>query len=511
MGKRRRWKICWPAENKDKIKEWDKRVQNQKGRQIMAKEKKMVEAITSMDVDFAQWYTDVVKKAELCDYASVKGCMVIKPAGYAIWENIQHELDRRFKEVGVQNVCMPMFIPEGLLQKEKDHVEGFAPEVAWVTHGGLEPLQERLCVRPTSETLFCDFYAGDIHSYRDLPRVYNQWCSVVRWEKTTRPFLRSREFLWQEGHTAHATAREAEERTIQMLNVYADFCEEVLAIPVIKGQKTDKEKFAGAESTYTIEALMHDGKALQSGTSHNFGDGFAKAFEIQFADKDNTLKYVHQTSWGLSTRIIGALIMVHGDDNGLVLPPRISPTQVIIIPIQQQKEGVLDKAWELKERLSAFSVKVDDSEKSPGWKFSECEMRGIPLRVEIGPKDMEANQAVLVRRDTHEKTMVSLEHLEEEVGRMLDVIQNDMLERAKAHRDSHTYIAADWDSFVKTVNEKPGFVKAMWCGDLACEEKIKEEAGATSRCMPFEQEEIAATCVCCGKPAKKMVYWGKAY
>ncbi len=511
MGKRRRWKICWPAENKDKIKEWDKRVQNQKGRQIMAKEKKMVEAITSMDVDFAQWYTDVVKKAELCDYASVKGCMVIKPAGYAIWENIQHELDRRFKEVGVQNVCMPMFIPEGLLQKEKDHVEGFAPEVAWVTHGGLEPLQERLCVRPTSETLFCDFYAGDIHSYRDLPRVYNQWCSVVRWEKTTRPFLRSREFLWQEGHTAHATAREAEERTIQMLNVYADFCEEVLAIPVIKGQKTDKEKFAGAESTYTIEALMHDGKALQSGTSHNFGDGFARAFEIQFADKDNTLKYVHQTSWGLSTRIIGALIMVHGDDNGLVLPPRISPTQVIIIPIQQQKEGVLDKAWELKERLSAFSVKVDDSEKSPGWKFSECEMRGIPLRVEIGPKDMEANQAVLVRRDTHEKTMVSLEHLEEEVGRMLDVIQNDMLERAKAHRDSHTYIAADWDSFVKTVNEKPGFVKAMWCGDLACEEKIKEEAGATSRCMPFEQEEIAATCVCCGKPAKKMVYWGKAY
>ncbi len=477
----------------------------------MAKEKKMVEAITSMDVDFAQWYTDVVKKAELCDYASVKGCMVIKPAGYAIWENIQHELDRRFEEVGVQNVCMPMFIPEGLLQKEKDHVEGFAPEVAWVTHGGLEPLQERLCVRPTSETLFCDFYAGDIHSYRDLPRVYNQWCSVVRWEKTTRPFLRSREFLWQEGHTAHATAQEAEERTIQMLNVYADFCEEVLAIPVIKGQKTDKEKFAGAESTYTIEALMHDGKALQSGTSHNFGDGFAKAFEIQFADKDNTLKYVHQTSWGLSTRIIGALIMVHGDDNGLVLPPRISPTQVIIIPIQQQKEGVLDKAWELKERLSAFSVKVDDSEKSPGWKFSECEMRGIPLRVEIGPKDMEANQAVLVRRDTHEKTMVSLEHLEEEVGRMLDVIQNDMLERAKAHRDSHTYIAADWDSFVKTVNEKPGFVKAMWCGDLACEEKIKEEAGATSRCMPFEQEEIAATCVCCGKPAKKMVYWGKAY
>ncbi len=477
----------------------------------MAKEKKLVEAITSMEEDFAQWYTDVVKKAELCDYASVKGCMVIKPAGYAIWENIQNELDRRFKETGVQNVYMPVFIPEGLLQKEKDHVEGFAPEVAWVTHGGLEPLQERLCVRPTSETLFCDFYAKDIHSYRDLPRVYNQWCSVVRWEKTTRPFLRSREFLWQEGHTAHATAEEAEERTKQMLNVYADFCEEVLAIPVIRGQKTDKEKFAGAEATYTIEALMHDGKALQSGTSHNFGDGFAKAFEIQFADKDNTLKYVHQTSWGMSTRIIGAIIMVHGDNNGLVLPPQIAPTQVIIIPIQQQKEGILDAAYELKNRLSGFRVKVDDTDKSPGWKFSECEMRGIPLRVEIGPKDLAAGQAVLVRRDTHEKVTVSLDNLEEEVSRMLDTIQSDMLERARKHRDAHTSQAVTWDEFVKTVDEKPGFVKAMWCGDLACEEKIKEVTGATSRCMPFAQEHLADTCVCCGKPAKKMVYWGRAY
>ncbi len=362
----------------------------------MANDKKMVEAITSMDVDFAQWYTDVVKKAELCDYASVKGCMVIKPAGYAIWENIQKELDRRFKETGVENVYMPLFIPEGLLQKEKDHVEGFAPEVAWVTHGGLEPLQERMCVRPTSETLFCDFYAKDIHSYRDLPRLYNQWCSVVRWEKTTRPFLRSREFLWQEGHTAHATAQEAEERTEQMLNIYADFCEEVLAIPVIRGRKTDKEKFAGAEATYTIEALMHDGKALQSGTSHNFGDGFAKAFGIQFADKDNTLKYVHQTSWGMTTRMIGAIIMVHGDDSGLVLPPQIAPVQVIVIPIQQKKEGVLEKAFEIKDRLAAcgFRVKVDDTDKSPGWKFSECEMRGIPLRVEIGPKDIEKGQEI---------------------------------------------------------------------------------------------------------------------
>ena len=477
----------------------------------MAKEKKLVEAITSMEEDFAQWYTDVVKKAELCDYASVKGCMVIKPAGYAIWENIQNELDRRFKAAGVQNVYMPVFIPESLLQKEKDHVEGFAPEVAWVTHGGLEPLQERLCVRPTSETLFCDFYAKDIHSYRDLPRVYNQWCSVVRWEKTTRPFLRSREFLWQEGHTAHATAEEAEERTTQMLNLYADFCEEVLAIPVIRGQKTDKEKFAGAEATYTIEALMHDGKALQSGTSHNFGDGFAKAFEIQYADKDNTLKYVHQTSWGMSTRIIGAIIMVHGDNNGLVLPPKIAPTQVIIIPIQQQKEGILDAAHALRDRLSGFRVKVDDTDKSPGWKFSECEMRGIPLRVEIGPKDLAANQAVLVRRDTHEKTTVSLDNLEEEVSRMLDTIQSDMLERARKHRDTHTSQAVTWDEFVETVDNKPGFVKAMWCGDLACEEKIKEVTGATSRCMPFAQEHLSDTCVCCGRPAKKTVYWGRAY
>lgn len=477
----------------------------------MAKEKKLVEAITSMDVDFAQWYTDVVKKAELIEYSSVKGCMVIKPAGYAIWEKIQAEVDRRFKATGVENVYMPMFIPESLLQKEKDHVEGFAPEVAWVTHGGLEPLQERMCVRPTSETLFCDFYKNDIQSHRDLPRLYNQWCSVVRWEKTTRPFLRSREFLWQEGHTAHATHEDAQARTELMLNVYADFCEEVLAIPVIKGRKTDKEKFAGAEATYTIEALMHDGKALQSATSHNFGDGFAKAFGIQYTDKDNTLKYVHQTSWGLSTRLIGAIIMAHGDDNGLVLPPRIAPTQVMIVPIQQKKEGILEKCMEVKDMLSNFSVKVDDSDKSPGWKFSESEMRGIPVRVELGPKDMEANQAVLVRRDTHEKITVSLDNIAEEVGTLLETIQKDMFERAKAHRETHTYVARTFDEFVKTVEEKPGFVKAMWCGDRACEDKIKELTTATSRCMPFEQEHLADTCVCCGKPAVKMVYWGKAY
>ena len=478
----------------------------------MAKDKKLVEGITSMDVDFAQWYTDVVKKAELCDYTSVKGCMVIKPAGYAIWENIQNELDRRFKETGVENVYLPMLIPESLLQKEKDHVEGFAPEVAWVTHGGLEPLQERMCVRPTSETLFCDFYQKEVHSYRDLPKVYNQWCSVLRWEKTTRPFLRSREFLWQEGHTVHATEEEAEARTQQMLNVYADFCEQVLAIPVIKGRKTDKEKFAGAIATYTIEALMHDGKALQSGTSHNFGDGFAKAFGIQFTDKDNQLKYVHQTSWGVTTRLIGAIIMVHGDDSGLVLPPRIAPVQTMIVPVAQHKEGVLDKAYELRDKLSSqFKVKVDDSEKSPGWKFAEQEIKGIPTRIEIGPKDIEANQAVIVRRDTREKIVVSLDEIETKLGEILETMQHDMLEKARAHRDSHTYDATTYEEFVETINNKPGFVKAMWCGNRECEDKIKEDVQATSRCMPFEQEHLSDVCVCCGKPAKKMVYWGRAY
>lgn len=478
----------------------------------MADEKKLVEAITSMDKDFAQWYTDVVKKAELVDYSSVKGCMILRPAGYAIWENIQKELDRRFKETGVENVYMPLFIPESLLQKEKDHVEGFAPEVAWVTQGGLEELQERLCVRPTSETLFCDLYSNIVQSYRDLPKVYNQWCSVVRWEKTTRPFLRSTEFLWQEGHTAHATREEAEERTIQMLNVYADFCEQVLAIPMIKGRKTDKEKFAGAEATYTIEALMHDGKALQSGTSHNFGDGFAKAFGIQYTDTNNKLQYVYQTSWGMSTRIIGAIIMVHGDDSGLVLPPRIAPTQVMIIPINQQKEGVLKKAQELKDALAEkFTVKIDDSNKKPGWKFSEQEMRGIPVRIEIGPKDIEAGHAVVVRRDNREKTIVPLENIVETVGEILDKMQADMLAKATAHRDANTHEARNWEEFTDILSRKQGFIKAMWCGERECEEAIKEETGATTRCMPFEQETLSDVCVHCGKPAKKMVYFGKAY
>ena len=479
----------------------------------MADDKKLVKEITSMDEDFAQWYTDIVKKAELMDYSSVKGFMVIKPAGYALWEAIQKDLDARFKATGVQNCYMPMCIPESLLQKEKDHVEGFAPEVAWVTHGGLEPLQERMCIRPTSETLFCDYYAKTVHSYRDLPQLLNQWCSVVRWEKTTRPFSRSREFLWQEGHTVHATAEEAQERTEMMLNVYADFCEEDLAIPVIRGQKTDKEKFAGAVATYTIESLMHDGKALQSGTSHNFGDGFARAFGMQFADKDNQLKYMHQTSWGMTTRMIGAIIMVHGDDSGLKLPPRIAPVQAVVIPVQMNKAGVLEKASELKDILAAAGVRVklDDSDRRPGFKFADCEMRGIPLRVEIGPKDMEAGQCVLVRRDTREKITCAIADLAATVPALLETIQKDMYEAAKAHRDAHTYEAHDMDEFTETVKTKPGFIKAMWCGDQACEDKIKELTTATSRCMPFHQEKIGETCVCCGKPAKKMVYWGIAY
>ncbi len=478
----------------------------------MAGKQKFVSEITDMDKDFAQWYTDVVKKAELVDYASVRGCMVIKPHGYAIWELIQKDLDRRFKETGHVNVYMPMFIPESLLQKEKDHVEGFAPEVAWVTHGGSDKLTERLCVRPTSETLFCDHYAKEIESHRDLPKLYNQWCSVVRWEKTTRPFLRTLEFLWQEGHTAHATAEDAEEETIRMLNVYADFCEQVLAIPVVKGQKTDKEKFAGAKATYTIESLMHDGKALQSGTSHNFGDGFAKAFNIQYTDKNNQLQYVHQTSWGMTTRLIGAIIMVHGDNNGLVLPPAVAPTQVIIIPIAQHKDGVLDKANEIKDKLKGnVRVSVDDSDKSPGWKFSEHEMKGVPVRLEIGPKDIEANQAVLARRDTGEKVTVSLDNIEQEVSMLIDKMQKEMLERARQHRDAHTYSATTMGAFAKAVEETPGFIKAMWCGDEACELEVKEQTGATSRCIPFEQESVADTCICCGKKAKHMVYWGKAY
>ena len=475
--------------------------------------KKLVEQITSMDEDFAKWYTDIVKKADLIDYSSVKGCMIVRPYGYAIWENIQRILDGRFKETGVENVYMPMFIPESLLNKEKDHVEGFAPEVAWVTQGGSERLTERLCVRPTSETLFCEHYANIIKSYRDLPKLYNQWCSVVRWEKTTRPFLRSREFLWQEGHTMHRTAEEAEARTVQMLNVYADFFEKDLAMPVIKGQKTDKEKFAGAKATYTVEALMHDGKALQGGTSHNFGSGFAEAFGIQFLDNDNTLKYCHQTSWGVSTRIIGGIIMTHGDDSGLVLPPAVAPIQVVVIPVQQHKEGVLDAARKLTDTLKAagIRVKLDDSDQSPGWKFSEYEMKGVPLRIEIGPRDIADNKCVIVRRDNRVKSFVSIDDLVNEVNLGLENLTKALYEKALAHREERTYSATSLEELIKIANEKSGYVKAMWCGDLECELKLKEEADVSSRCMPFEQESLSETCVCCGRAAKKLVYWGKAY
>ena len=478
----------------------------------MAQQKKMVEEITSMDEDFAKWYTDVVKKAELIEYTSVKGCMVIRPYGYAIWENIQKTLDTMFKKTGHENVCMPMFIPESLLNKEKDHVEGFAPEVAWVTHGGNEKLEERLCVRPTSETLFCEHYANIIQSYRDLPKLYNQWVSVVRWEKTTRPFLRSREFLWQEGHTIHATSEEAQDETIRMLNVYADFCENYLAMPVVKGVKTEKERFAGAEDTYTIEALMHDGKALQSATSHFFGDGFAKAFNILYSGKDNKQHHPFQTSWGCTTRLIGAIIMTHGDDNGLVLPPAVAPVQMVIIPIAMHKEGVLDKANELYSKLSdVCRVKLDDSDNSPGWKFAEYEMKGVPLRLEIGPKDIENNQCVIVRRDSGEKIFVSLDELETKIPELLKAVHDGLYKKAYDRRASMTFTAKDFAELKDIADNKPGFIKAMWCGDRACEDKLKEEAGVTSRCIPFEQENLSDTCVCCGKPATKMLYWGKAY
>lgn len=476
-------------------------------------DKKFVEQITSMDEDFAKWYTDIVKKADLVDYSGVKGCMIIRPYGYAIWENIQRILDSRFKETGVENVYMPMFIPESLLTKEKEHVEGFAPEVAWVTMGGSERLAERLCVRPTSETLFCEHYANIIKSYRDLPKVYNQWCSVVRWEKTTRPFLRTREFLWQEGHTMHRTAEEAEARTVQMLNVYADFFENDLAMPVIKGQKTDKEKFAGANATYTVEALMHDGKALQGGTSHNFGNGFAKAFDIQFLDSDNTLKYAYETSWGVSTRIIGGIIMTHGDDSGLVLPPSVAPIQVVVIPVQQHKEGVIEAAAKIADTLKAagFRVKMDDSDQSPGWKFSEYEMKGVPLRIEIGPRDIADNKCVIVRRDNREKSFVSLDNLVESVNEGLENLRNALYERALANRNERTYAATSLDELISIAGEKNGYIKAMWCGELDCELALKEKADVTSRCIPFDGEPISDTCVCCGKKASKLVYWGKAY
>lgn len=478
----------------------------------MAKDKK-VEQITDMEVDFTKWYTDVCRKAELIDYSSVKGLLILRPYGYAIWENIQKELDKRFKETGHSNVSMPMLIPESLLQKEKDHVEGFAPECAWVTMGGNEELEEKLCIRPTSETLFCDHWHNIVHSWRDLPLLYNQWCSVLRWEKTTRPFLRHREFLWQEGHTLHASAEEAISETEQQLETYADLCENVLAMPVVRGVKTDKEKFAGAERTYTIECMMHDTKALQSGTSHYFGDGFAKAFDISYTDKENKLSYPHQTSWGLSTRIIGGIIMTHGDNNGLVLPPKIAPIQVVVLPIAQHKDGVIENAEKLVERLKAMGLRVkgDFSENSPGWKFAQYEMKGVPLRIEIGPKDIEKGHCVCVRRDNGEKSFVPLDELETKVPELLDAVQNGLYLKAKKNLDEHTFEAHSLEEAKEIIEEKGGFIKTMWCGDLECELAMKEKAGMTSRCIPFAQEKVDDVCPICGKPATKMIYWGIAY
>ena len=479
----------------------------------MANDKKMVEQITSMETDFAQWYTDVVKKAELVDYSGVKGCMIIRPYGYAIWENIQHDLDARFKRLGHENVYMPMFIPESLLQKEKDHVAGFAPECAIVTIGGQNKLSERLIVRPTSETLFCEHYKNIIHSYRDLPKLYNQWCNVVRWEKTTRPFLRTSEFLWQEGHTMHENEEQAREETLRMLKCYEDFYRETLAIPAVTGRKTEKERFAGARETYTIEPMMHNGVALQGGTSHYFGDGFARAFDITYTDRENKVCYPHQTSWGVSTRMIGAIIMTHGDDNGLILPPKIAPIQVAIIPVAQHKEGVLEKANELKALLSEqFRVKLDDSDNSTGWKFSQYEMKGVPLRLEIGPRDIENNSCVLVSRVSREKTFVSLDNIVEEVAKALRAVHDELYARAEKNLEEKMSVAHTHEEFLDIAENHPGFIQAMWCGDSACEDQLKDETGGVkSRCIPFVEEHISDTCVCCGKPAKHMVVFGRQY
>ena len=478
------------------------------------RQQEFVTHITPREEDFSQWYTDVILKTDLVDYAPVKGCMVIKPYGYGIWENIQRELDTRFKATGHKNAYFPLFIPETLLRKEAEHVEGFAPEVAWVTRGGSEELAEPLVVRPTSETIICAMYAKWIQSYRDLPVLYNQWCNVVRWEKSTRPFLRTSEFLWQEGHTVHATKEEAQEETLKMLGVYKEFAENVLAIPVVTGQKTEKEKFAGALKTYTMEAMMQDGKALQAGTSHNLGQHFSKVFDIQFLDRDGQLKYGWQTSWGVSTRLIGAIIMVHGDERGLVLPPKVAPIQVIIVPIAIHKEGVVDKAREVYQKIAAAGIRVeldDRDTQSPGWKFNEWELKGVPLRLEIGPRDIENNQVVLVRRDNFEKKFVPMDNMIQAIQDLLVEVHDGVYQKALKMRENYTSVARDFDEFKEIMKEKEGFVKAMWCGARECEDNIKAETGATSRCIPFEQEHLADNCVYCGKPAKHMVYFAKAY
>ena len=472
-----------------------------------------VKEITNIDEDITRWYTDIVLKAELADYAATKGCIAIRPYGYAIWENIQKYTDEKFKSVGVENYYMPSLIPESLLQKEKDHVEGFSPEVAWITIAGGEELEERLYVRPTSEPIISSMYSKWLNSWRDLPILGNQWCNVVRWEKETRPFLRSREFLWQEGHTIHETHEEAEERTLMMLEIYADVIENLLAIPVIKGKKTESEKFAGAESTYTVECMMHDGRALQSGTSHNLGQHFTKVFDVKFQNREGKDEYAYHTSWGISTRLIGGIIMAHGDNRGLKLPPKVAPVQVVIVPIAQHKEGVLDKAFKLKQELSKeFRVKLDDRDKySPGYKFNYWEMKGVPVRVEMGPRDIENGECILVRRDTGEKETVKLENLNETINRLLDDIHSNMFEMCKKRMEEKTTIALNMDEFKNNMEENQGFIKAMWCGKEECEDKIRELTGAKSRCIPYNEEKLSDKCVCCGEHAEHMVVWGRQY
>ena len=464
--------------------------------------KGFVKEITNIEEDFAKWYTDIVLKAELADYTDVKGFIAIRPYGYAIWENIQKYADN-----------MPVLIPENLLQKEKDHVEGFAPEVAWVTIGGGEELEERLCVRPTSETIFSTMYAKWLSSWRELPFLYNQWCNVLRWEKETRPFLRSREFLWQEGHTIHETAEEAKKFTLEMLEVYADVIENLLAIPVLKGRKTPTEQFAGADSTYTVETLMHDGRALQGGTSHYFGQNFSKPFNIKFQNREGKEEYAYQTSWGISTRLIGAVIMAHGDNRGLKLPPKVAPIQVVIVPVAMHKEGVKEKAEEVyKGLLEKYRVELDAREQySPGYKFNDWEMRGVPVRIELGPRDIENNKCVVVRRDNSEKIEVSLDELNEKLEVILEDIQKSMYDACVKRVKEKTTIAHNLEEFEENLKNNQGYVKTMWCGDAECEEKIHELTGAKSRCIPFEQENLGDKCVCCGKPAKTMVVWGRQY
>jgi prolyl-tRNA synthetase len=477
----------------------------------MADNQKNVTQITDIDADFAKWFTDVVVKAELISYSGAKGFFILRPYGYAIWERIQSELDSRFKATGHENVSMPLLIPESLLQKEKDHVEGFAPECAWVTFGGEEELEDRLAIRPTSETLFCDHWHDIVTSWRDLPKLYNQWCSVLRWEKTTRPFLRHREFLWQEGHTLHETADEAVAETLQMLDIYNDVAQNILAMPTVKGVKTDKEKFKGAEKTYTIECMMKDGKALQSGTSHYFGDGFARAFDITFTDKNNQKSYPYQTSWGLSTRIIGGLIMTHGDNNGLILPPRIAPVQVAVIPVAANKPGVLEAANALAASLKSAGIRVmvDASDNSPGWKFAQNEMKGIPLRLELGPRDIEAGHCIAVTRHTREKSEIALASAPEAVLALLEKIQTELYETAATRLRDNIRTAETLPEAKAIIEEKGGFVQAKWCGDLACEQEVKDTAGMSSRCIVGDTHE--GVCHVCGKPAQHDVMWGVAY